>query len=133
MPRAESSFVVDSWHGESYDTEPGAELGRARLTKTFSGDLVGSSTAELLSATTEVGPAAYVALERIRGSVHGRSGTFVLHHSAGAAGAQWTVVLGSGTDDLKGMTGTAEIARHDDGSHTFVLDYELPEAVESQG
>jgi uncharacterized protein DUF3224 len=128
MPRAESTFVIDNWEGSPYDTEPGAELARARVTKTFHGDLEGSSTVELLSATTSAGPAAYVALERIRCRLHGRTGSFVLHHSAGAAGTSWSVVVGSGTDDLTGLTGTGEIQRHEDGSHTFVLDYELPEA-----
>lgn len=120
--------MIDSWEGGSYDSEPGAELGRAHLTKTFEGDLAGSSTADILTATTSAGPAAYVGLERIHGSLHGRSGTFVLHHTAGASGNSWTVVPGSGTDALAGISGSGSITRHDDGSHSFELDYELARA-----
>ena len=128
MPRAESTFVIDNWDGAPYDTEPGAELARAHVTKTFQGDLQGTSTVEILSATTAAGPAAYVGLERFHCALHGRTGTFVLHHSAGASGTTWTVVLGSGTSELTGLSGSGQIERHEDGSHTFSLDYELPTA-----
>jgi Protein of unknown function (DUF3224) len=126
MPRAGSTFVVDTWEGDTYESDAGIELGRAHLSKTFTGDLQGTSTAELLSATTTAGPAAYVALERITCTLHGHSGTFVLHHSAGADGNSWTVVVGSGTGELAGLSGTGEIDRRADGSHTFVLAYKLP-------
>jgi hypothetical protein len=112
MPHAESTFVIDNWDGTTYDNAPGAELARARIAKTFQGDLEGTS-------------AAYVALERFNCRLHGRSGGFVLHHSAGAAGNSWTVVIGSGTDELTGLSGSGQIERHADGSHSFVLDYEL--------
>jgi hypothetical protein len=42
------------------------------------------------------------------------------------AGNSWTIVVGSGTDELSGIAGSGRIERHDDGSHTFALDYELP-------
>jgi Protein of unknown function (DUF3224) len=125
VPRAESTFVIDTWDGAAYESDAGVELARAHLSKTFTGDLQGTSTAELLSATTPAGPAAYVALERITCTLQGRSGTFVLHHSAGADGNSWTVVVGSGTGELTGLSGTGEIDRRADGSHTFALDYEL--------
>lgn len=43
-----------------------------------------------------------------------------------SAEASLVVLAGSGTGDLAGMTGSAEITRHEDGSHTFDLDYDLP-------
>ncbi|GAA1230336.1 hypothetical protein GCM10009657_02260 [Oryzihumus leptocrescens] len=36
------------------------------------------------------------------------------------------VMAGSGTEGLAGITGTADITRHEAGSHTLTLDYELP-------
>jgi hypothetical protein len=35
------------------------------------------------------------------------------------------VLSGSGTGEMAGLSGTAEITRHDDGSHTFTLEYTL--------
>ncbi|GAC1370478.1 MAG: hypothetical protein NVSMB32_14870 [Actinomycetota bacterium] len=59
------------------------------------------------------GSAAYVGLERICGTLHGRVGSFVLHHSAsvdrGVQSATWTVVPDSGDGALTGLTGVAEI------------------------
>lgn len=71
-------------------------LGRVRVTKTFSGDVVGTSRTDLITVVTAAGPRAYVGVERVAGSVHGRSGSFVFQHSATSGGDEdglsWTVV-----------------------------------------
>jgi hypothetical protein len=50
------------------------------------------------------GTASFVGLDRVSGTVAGKSGTFVLQHagsfSEGKARSSWSVVPGSGTDDL---------------------------------
>ena len=127
--RAVSSFVIDSWDQFGYDEAPGSELAKTRVTKTFSGDLVGTSTAELLMVAAAGGAMAYVGQERITVELEGRAGSFILRHCAygdasGGTGS-WTILEGSGTDGLEGITGRADIDRHDDGSHTFTLDYSL--------
>ena len=64
--RAVATFTLDSWDPEPIDDGPGAALGRVRITKTFSGEVVGTSTVEMLTAMSGVeGSAAYVAFERI--------------------------------------------------------------------
>ena len=127
--RAVASFVIDSWDQHAYDEAPGAELAKTRVTKTFSGDLVGTSTAELLMVAAAGGAMAYVGQERITVELEGRAGSFILRHTAygdasGGTGS-WTILDGSGTDAIEGITGRADIVRHDDGSHTFTLDYSL--------
>jgi hypothetical protein len=130
MSRATATFVIDTF--EAPAPPDGAEgetiLSSALLTKTFQGDIAATSTVRMLGAQTPVDDAAaYVALERIVGSVHGRKGSFVLLHAATAEQARWQVVTGSGTDELAGLTGVAVLERHPDGGHTLTLDYELPE------
>ena len=126
--RAIAAFTLDSWDQETWDEAEGATLARARVTKTFSGDVEGTSVAELLLATAGEGSAAYVGLERVVGSVHGRAGTFVLHHTATETGGRqsgsWTVVADSGTGELSGLRGDAEISIDADGGHVFILDYD---------
>ncbi|MGZ3636684.1 MAG: DUF3224 domain-containing protein, partial [Ktedonobacterales bacterium] len=65
----------------------------------------------------------------IEGHLHGRSGSFVLHHSAtmtrDASSTSWTVVPDSGTGELRSLRGEARIVNEPDGGHTFTLDYEL--------
>jgi Protein of unknown function (DUF3224) len=130
MPlHAEATFTLDSWDEEHSETAGGATFGRARVTKTFTGDIEGTSTAVLLTVATADGPAAYTAHEWFEGSVEGRKGTFVSQHGAVSAdrGVEWTVVAGSGTGELTGITGAGSITVTDDGTHEFALDYELPE------
>ena len=60
-----------------------ANLSRLTIDKRFHGDLEGISKGEMLALQTEIkGSAGYVALERVTGKLKGRSGSFVLQHSA---------------------------------------------------
>lgn len=127
---AAGTFEIESWDEQPYEEQDGTRLTRTRLTKTFNGDVEGESTAELLMAyAAEEGSAAYVGFERVVGSVHGRSGSFVLHHSAssdgsrGAPSATWSVVPGSETGELRSLRGEARSINEPDGGHSFTLDY----------
>ena len=126
---ASAAFQIDSWNDEIFDERDGTKLGRAQLAKTFSGDIEAHSTVEILTAQAPQGSAAYVGLERLTGSVRGRSGSFVLVHTATdprARAVPVSVLPNSATGELTGLHGRGEIERHADGSHTFTLDYELP-------
>ena len=126
---AAATFDLDTWDEEPYDEQEGAKLTRAHVTKTFHGDLEGRGTVEVLMAYAQEGSAAYVGLERITGTLHGRAGSFVLHHTAIRSGdgesTTWTVVPDSGTGDLRGLRGEGRITVEPGGGHTFTLDYEL--------
>jgi hypothetical protein len=106
------------------------------IDKTFSGDIDGTSKGEMLMAATEsTGAMAYVALERVTGTLNGRSGSFLLMHNASmlksdpASGAmQVRVVPQSGTDELASLSGQLTITI-EGGKHSFDLEYELPSAV----
>src|SRR5579862_2904490 len=80
-----------------------ASLSRLTIDKRFHGDLEGISKGEMLAIQSEdvKGSAGYVAMERVTGKLKGRSGSFVLQHSAtmtrGTAAASVTVVPDSGT------------------------------------
>src|SRR4028119_441730 len=81
--RATGTLEIDSWDEEHYDEREGTRLARVRVAKTFHGDVEGVSTTDLLLAYgAEEGSTAYVGFERVVGSIHGRSGSFVLHHTA---------------------------------------------------
>lgn len=128
--RAESTFEVETWEENPYDEQDGTKLTRTRLTKTFHGDVEGTSAAEMLMAYGAVeGSAAYTGFERITAIVHGRSGSFVLHHSAtasrGGLSSSLSVVPDSGTDELRGLRGEARISNEPDGGHSFSLDYDF--------
>jgi hypothetical protein len=129
MTTTTSAFTVDTWQDQPYDEQEGVSLARVQVTKTFHGDLEGRSTAELITVGGQEGSRAYVALERVVGTLRGRSGTFVLHHTAidspRLRSAAWIVVPGTGTGELRGIHGTAQIAIDADGGHSLTLEYEL--------
>jgi hypothetical protein len=82
-----------------------AVLGRMWLDKEFHGDLEATSRGQMLTAMTDVkGSAGYVAIERVRGTLGGRTGSFVLQHTGtmtrGAPSLTITVVPDSGPRNL---------------------------------
>jgi len=110
-------------------TEP-MSLARMTIDKQFHGGLEATATGQMLTAGPDAnGSAAYVAIERITGTLNGRTGSFILQHSGtltrGAQQQSVTVVPDSGTGQLVGiagrMTGTI-----DAGKHSYDLEYTLP-------
>lgn len=111
--------------------EADAGLGRMSLDKQFHGDLEATSKGIMLAAMSPVqGSGGYVAMERVTGTLKGRTGSFVLQHSGTMTRAvpQMTVsvVPDSGTDQLVGLTGvmTIKIA---DGKHSYEFEYAIAE------
>lgn len=72
-----------------------------------------------------------LAIELVTGALHGRTGTFVLQHSAtmnrGVPSLSITVVPDSGTGQLTGLTGTMNIIIAE-GKHSYDFSYTLLEA-----
>lgn len=94
--------------------------------KTFTGDIEGTSLVKAVMLLTEnSGPAVYVGIERFDCTVHGRTGTFLLTHTAlmpdPGARTRWEIVQGSGSGDLQGIAGSGEIQP----DHNFRLTYTL--------
>jgi hypothetical protein len=133
MTRAIGTFEVKLTPQATDDKAEGNPLGRLSIDKQFHGDLEGISKGEMLTAGTVVpGSAGYVAIERVTGALHRRSGSFVLQHSGtmtrGAPQLSITVVPDSGTGQLLGLSGrmTIEIA---DGKHSYAFEYALAETL----
>ena len=126
---ATSAFSITGWEPATIDDRDGVSLARTKVTKTFTGDLEGASVAELLMAGAPNDSAAYVGFERVEGKLNGRAGSFILHHNAvsahGEQSASWTIMADSGTGELQGISGAAQIVIDADGGHTLVLDYDL--------
>jgi hypothetical protein len=106
-------------------------VGRLAIDKRFQGDLDATSKGEMLATRTAVaGSAGYVALERVTGSLQGRTGSFSLQHSGtmdrGVPQLSVTVVPDSGTGELAGLVGTMAILI-EGGKHSYDFDYTLPE------
>ena len=104
-------------------------VGRMSSTKQFHGDLEGTSKGQMLTVMTDTKDSAgYVAMERVIGTLHGRSGAFALQHSGtmtrGAPQLTITVVPDSGTGQLVGIAGKMTI-NIVDGKHSYEFAYTL--------
>ena len=129
---ATGAFEVKLTPQPPEDKAEGATLGRMSGDKQFHGDIEGTSKIQMLTAMTDVkGSAGYVAIERVIGTVHGHTGSFVLQHSGssnrGATQLSITVVPDSGTGQLVGITGKMTITITD-GKHSYDFEYTLPKA-----
>ena len=128
MTHASGTFEV-KLAPQAPDAEADATLGRLSIDKQFHGDLEGASHGQMLTAGTDVeGSAGYVAMERVRGTLHGRRGTFALQHSGtmtrGAPGLAIRVVADSGTGELAGLSGSMSITIVE-GKHSYDFEYAL--------
>ncbi len=131
MPtHASATFEIKAWDEKPYEEFAGGrKLTRASVKKSFQGDIEGESSVEYLMAYDEHGSACIVGMERVVGRVNERSGTFVLQHAGtfegGIVKITLVVVPGSGTEDLRGLSGTGEFAVGHTSPFPITLDYTL--------
>lgn len=115
--------------------DPQHAIAQAKFTTEWDGDISGTSTCWLLISyvdgdeskpETLVGP--YIGYEQVRATIGERSGTFVLvatgKHSGAVARTDVTIIDGSGTGDLEGISGSGSYAA-DAMEYTMEFDYDL--------
>lgn len=124
------AFEVKMTAEPPFSDVDGVKLGRARFDKRFTGPLEATSEVFMTSVTTPDPKArAYVAVERVTGSLEGRAGSFALVHLAtmGPAGPalRIEVVPGSSTGALAGLSGTMQIRIEPGGAHFYDFSYAL--------
>lgn len=128
--RATGTFEVKILPLESYAVgSNGINLGRLSIDKTFQGDLAAQSQGEMLTALTPTeGSAGYVAIEQVSGSLHGKTGSFVLQHFGISEPEGQRLILevvpDSGTGHLAGLSGKMAIL-NEDGQHRYEFEYLL--------
>lgn len=119
-----SPQAADTGHDDS-------GIGRMLLDKTYHGPLTAHSLGQMLAFRSAVqGSAGYVAMERVTGTLEGRSGSFVLQHSGtmdkGSQHLDLHVVPDSGTEELTGLSGTMKILIEEGGKHFYEFELTLP-------
>jgi hypothetical protein len=124
---ARAKISVRSSEASPYDQSASPALVEVRLTETFTGDIEGESPVRALQVLRDDKSSRLVSMQRFRGKLGGRQGTFVLQGSEtvenGQIKARWFVVPGSGTGELSGLRGEGgfegEFGKGSDGT----LDY----------
>jgi hypothetical protein len=128
--RASATFTVKAWDEKPIvQTDGGGKLTRASVAGSYTGEIEGEATSDMVMCYRADGTAEYVGLERIVGRIGGRAGSFVLR-STGAfdgseAKANFSVVMGSGTGELTGLQGEGQFAAPHGNQGKLQLDYRL--------
>jgi hypothetical protein len=130
-----ATFKIENWdENPALEADAGTKVTRADVVRSFEGDLEGEGAVEWLMAYDEDGSEKFVGLERIVGTVAGRSGTLVLRHTGTFDGqmaqADLEIVPGTGTGDLAGVSGQGsfEAGLGPDGERNVTLDADFGEA-----
>jgi translation elongation factor EF-1alpha len=130
---ARGTFKVQMKPAGEPSTIAGVSTGRMSLDKQFDGDRIATGHAEMHTALTQKEVSAGdVAIERITGTPHARSGSLVLQHSGimtkGAQHLATQIVPGSETDQLLGIQGKFKLTIAED-RHFCELEYSLSSPI----
>ncbi len=107
-----------------------ALYGDMTINKSFTGDLVATSTGQMLSVRlVDAGSAGYVAIEQVTGHLLGKTGSFVLQHygvmTREMSHLTLEVIPQSGSEELEGLSGSMSIEIIE-GKHFYAFEFELP-------
>jgi hypothetical protein len=111
---AKAKITVQSSEAKPYDQTASPPLLEVLISERFAGDIDGQSNVRALQVLRDDKSAHLVSMQRFRGKLGGREGTFVLQGSEivenSKIKATWFVVPGSGTGDLSGLRGEGGFA-----------------------
>jgi hypothetical protein len=124
------TFKYTSWDENAYEElSNGRRLTRASVAQDLSGDLEGEGSAEWLMCYRPDKTATFVGLQRLTGRLGDRDGSFVVESHGTFDGelarGRWTIVPGSGTDELSDIQGEGTWEAPHGPEATFELDYDL--------
>ena len=111
---------IASWDESPVEEfDDGSKLTRAQVTLTDGDGGLASGSSSMLAYYRPDSTSSYVTVMRLTGSLDGRAGSFVLRGEGAfdgtTASGQMTVVAGSGTGGLAGLSGTCEsVSTHAD-------------------
>lgn len=130
MTRATGAFKVTGGSEQTIREAPSeVRLTRVTGTQRFEGGIVGEGSVEWLFCYQPDRSARFVGLQRIEGSIDGRSGSLVMESSGDHGGKRsaghWRVIAGSGTGELAGVSGEGSFEAPGGAVVTYLLDYQL--------
>lgn len=123
------------WEERPYaEIDRGPKLTRANGADLYHGDIEGEATFEYLMMYRDDGSVSFIGLERVVGRLGELSGSFVLQLNGTVEGgatrprrvtSTWSVVPGSGTEELRGLRGEGNLVYQDAQHSSITLDYTI--------
>jgi hypothetical protein len=130
--KATAIFSVKKWEESTLEQiSSDMKMTKASVEYDVNGDLEGEVSVEYLMHYTHFdekdqhnSTAAYIGLMRFEGKLNGRSGSFVMKDDGtfqgGSANSSLTILEGSGTGELQGITGTGTYRASKEGARMEV-------------
>jgi hypothetical protein len=133
VSRATGSFTVTGGSEQTIREAPGeVRLTRVSGTQRFGGAIEGDGSVEWVFCYRPDRTARFVGLQRIEGSIGGRSGSVILEsigdHDGHRSSGLWRVVPGSGTQELAGIDGSGSFEAPGGMEVEYQLDYRIGRA-----
>jgi hypothetical protein len=121
------SWDEHTWDGKRYDEVTGRKQTVGGMTATYTGDLEAVGDLRFVMSYPDDDSCVSTGYEVVAGTLDGRTGSFVLHHTGGFRNgvADATVTITSATGDLIGLTGTGRITWAHGEPGRFELDYDI--------
>ena len=128
MTTARGSFQVTGGTEDPYDElDGGIKLTHASGGQSFSGDIDGEGEVHWLMLYRPDKTAHFVGLQRITGSIGGRTGSFVAtaegDHDGTGSTITFSIAPNSGIGELTGISGDGSLVTKGGPSGTYQLDY----------
>jgi len=132
MQTAKGTFEVTIIPQSHQEGVGDSSVARMALVKVFSGEMNGTGNGQMLAYRSAVsGSAGYVAMEKVQGTMNGRTGSFILQHNGtmnrGEPLLTIKIVPDSGAEQLTGISGEM-LLKIEEGKHYYEFQYMLPEA-----
>lgn len=130
---AQGTFEIQDWDEQTYQQlDRGGKLTEAKVTQKFTGDLEGEGKVIWLMAYPDPKTATFVGIQRVVGSIGGKKGSFLIQtigtFDGKTAQGDWTLIEGSGTDELTGISGEGRFGAPHGSTAEYQIDYDLAAA-----
>ena len=128
--RASGKFAVTGGNEQVIREAPGeVKLTRVSGTQRFSGAIEGVGSVEWVFCYRPDGSAVFLGVQRLEGSIDGRSGSLVMEstgdHDDKRSRGRWRVISDSGTGELAGIGGEGSFEAPGGLEVSYELDYRL--------
>jgi len=127
-----NTFEIESWDESPYlEFDTGAKYSRAKIVKSYSGEMIGKGQLEYLMAYNESGAAYFTGVEHFEGSVGNRLGSFTIVHqgtfSEGEVRSTFRVIEGSQSAELIDLTGEGSYKT----GHSMLVSFEFTHSLQN--
>ena len=130
MSRATGTFTVTGGSEQTIREAPGeVKLTRVSGTQRFEGGIVGEGSVEWVFCYRPDRSARFVGVQRVEGSIDGRSGSVVMEsigdHDGRQSKGHWRIIAGSSTGELAGISGEGSFDAPGGPEVSYELDYQF--------